>query len=92
MLYYNQVSEEESIKYFDSRPLGSRIGAVASEQSKVIRDRKVLDERETELRAKYGSEEDEARKGGDMMKWVPKPQSWGGYRVLPKVVEFWQVS
>ncbi len=84
-----KISEEESTKYFDSRPLGSRIGAVISDQSQVIRDRKVLTDKEEEMWAKYGASEEGK---GTMMKWVPKPQAWGGYRVVPRAVEFWQVG
>ena len=73
-----RVEEEESLAYFKSRPISSQIGACVSNQSQVIQDRSVLTEREAELQAKY---ED----GSD----IPKPD-WGGYRVVPEVVEFWQ--
>ena len=76
-----RIGEEESLAYFRSRPLSSQIGACVSDQSKVIRDRSVLTDRDKELTARYKAEE-----GGEE---VPKP-SWGGYRVVPSMVEFWQ--
>lgn len=72
------TSHEESDRYFRSRPLGSRLGAWASHQSRVIPGRAAL---EADLRAV------EARFGdGD----VPLPEHWGGYRVEPETIEFWQ--
>jgi pyridoxamine 5'-phosphate oxidase len=73
-----RVHREESEAYFRSRPLGSRLGAWASAQSQVIAGRAELEERLEELTARYGD--------GD----VPLPPFWGGYRVRPEVVEFWQ--
>ena len=73
-----RTSREESRAYFDSRPRGSRLGALASDQSAVIPDRAVLEERLAAL---------EAAHPGDR---VPLPDHWGGYRVLPEVVELWQ--
>ena len=72
-----RVSEEESDEYFGSRPLGSRIGAWASEQSTAIQDRSVIEKRFDEFSQKFGEE-------------VPRPPHWGGYRVKPGVIEFWQ--
>ena len=63
--------------YFQSRPLGSRIGAHASPQSAVIPDRSVLDARRLDAEARFGED-------------VPRPGDWGGFRVLPRAVEFWQ--
>ena len=77
-----RLSEAESLQYFRSRPISSQIGACVSNQSQVIPDRAVLTDKETELLALYG-EEKEGRQE------VPKPD-WGGYRVVPSVVEFWQ--
>jgi pyridoxamine 5'-phosphate oxidase len=71
------VSDEESNLYFQSRPLGSRIGAWASEQSEAIESRAVLERRFAEFTAKFGGN-------------VPRPPHWGGYRVKPTVIEFWQ--
>jgi pyridoxamine 5'-phosphate oxidase len=72
------VSEVESDAYFRSRPLGSRLGALASNQSEVIADRDVLEERVRELMQRYSDGE------------VPRPPHWGGFRVRPLTIEFWQ--
>ena len=72
-----RVSAEESDQYFHSRPLGSKIGAWASEQSRAIEDRAVLEKRFEEFDFKFGDN-------------VPRPPQWGGYRVKPNVIEFWQ--
>ena len=72
-----KVSDEESDAYFQSRPLGSKLGAWASNQSEVIDSRETLESRFVEL---------EKRFGGD----VPRPPHWGGYRVKPAAIEFWQ--
>jgi pyridoxamine 5'-phosphate oxidase len=72
-----RVSEAESDQYFHSRPLGSKIGAWASEQSSAIESRTVLDERFQEFSWKFGDN-------------VPRPPHWGGYRVKPNLIEFWQ--
>ncbi|HKR42941.1 MAG TPA: pyridoxamine 5'-phosphate oxidase [Paraburkholderia sp.] len=71
------TSAEESDAYFDSRPLGSRIGAWASEQSTVIANRETLEAREREIAAQYGET-------------PPRPPHWGGYRLVPEAIEFWQ--
>ena len=73
-----RVSEAESDAYFHSRPLGSRLGACASPQSEVIASRDELEQRVRELSERYAA--------GD----VPRPPHWGGYRVRPEVIEFWQ--
>ncbi len=72
------VSAAESDEYFVKRPLGSRLGAWASPQSAVIAGREVLEKAHAELMAKFPD--------GD----PPRPANWGGYRVLPTVIEFWQ--
>jgi pyridoxamine 5'-phosphate oxidase len=74
----SRVSPAESEAYFRSRPRGSRIGAWASAQSEVIPNRAALQERIDEVMARFPEEE------------VPIPPFWGGYRVVPEVVEFWQ--
>jgi len=73
-----RVSEAESDAYFETRPLGSKLGAWASEQSGVIAGREVLEREHAALVAQYPE-------GA-----VPRPPLWGGYRVVPEVMEFWQ--
>ncbi|XP_069683875.1 pyridoxine/pyridoxamine 5'-phosphate oxidase-like isoform X2 [Periplaneta americana] len=75
-----KVSAAESDEYFQSRPRNSQIGALVSEQSKPIANRDVLSDREKHLKAEYG----------DGVKQVPRPQHWGGFLVVPEVIEFWQ--
>ena len=72
-----KVSAEESDTYFHSRPLDSRIGAWASPQSQVIAGRSVL----VANAAKYGAQ---------FLLQPPRPEHWGGYRLLPEQWEFWQ--
>jgi pyridoxamine 5'-phosphate oxidase len=74
-----QGPREETERYFHSRPHGSQLGATASHQSSVIASREELESRFAELAEKYpeGST-------------VPVPSFWGGYRVVPSEVEFWQ--
>jgi pyridoxamine 5'-phosphate oxidase len=74
----SRVPKRESDEYVGSRPRGSRLGAWASEQSRPVGGREVLEERLRALEAEY-----EARE-------VPRPPFWGGYRVEPEVIEFWQ--
>ncbi len=74
----SRVSEEESDAYYASRPRGSRLGAWASEQSRVVEGREVLESRIGDLEAEYEGRE------------VPRPPFWGGYRVEPEAIEFWQ--
>lgn len=73
-----KVSDAETTAYFHSRPLSSQIGAWVSEQSRVIPDREVLEQSYLSLEAKYKDQE------------IPRPPHWGGYRVKPYQVEFWQ--
>jgi pyridoxamine 5'-phosphate oxidase len=74
-----KLSAEESSVYYNSRPLGSRIGAWASEQSSVIADRTALEARVRELTATYTTEAP-----------PPLPSHWGGYLIAPTQLEFWQ--
>ncbi|MET9020546.1 pyridoxamine 5'-phosphate oxidase [Actinopolymorpha sp. NPDC004070] len=74
-----RVSREESAAYFASRPRESRLGAWASPQSEVVADRESLDRLYAETVERFAGTED-----------VPLPDFWGGYRVRPEVVEFWQ--
>ena len=73
-----KVSNSEADEYFQSRPRGSRLGAWASQQSSIIQSREELDRRYNELAEKYRDRE------------VPRPPYWGGYRLLPTTIEFWQ--
>lgn len=76
-----RLGAAESDAYWETRPFSSRLSALASPQSQVIADRKVLEDRHAKLRAKYppGSH-------------VPRPDRWGGLRIVPDTVEFWQAG
>lgn len=73
-----KVSIAESDAYFATRPRGSQIGAWASRQSEVIADRSVLEGWYAEVEARFDGVE------------VPRPPHWGGFRVIPEELEFWQ--
>jgi pyridoxamine 5'-phosphate oxidase len=73
-----KATNEEADNYFYSRPLGSRLGAWASTQSEVVASREHLLERMTEFEAQYKDRE------------IPRPDYWGGFRVIPTEFEFWQ--
>ena len=73
-----RVSEEESDAYYGSRPRGSRLSAWVSAQSRPVEDRGALEKRLWELEAEYEGRE------------IPRPPFWGGYRVEPEAIEFWQ--
>ena len=73
-----KVPTAESMKYFASRPRGSQIGAWASTQSQVISSRSLLDAKVDEIKRKFTRGE------------IPLPSFWGGYRVTPIEIEFWQ--
>ncbi|MEH2240323.1 pyridoxamine 5'-phosphate oxidase [Nostoc sp.] len=76
--YVEKVSETESDQYFHTRPANSRLGAWVSNQSEVIESREVLERRLQEFHSKYENEE------------IPRPPHWGGLRVIPTQIEFWQ--
>jgi len=73
-----KVSDEETEAYFHSRPRASQLGAWVSQQSQVIPNREVLDQQLAELAQKYQDQE------------IPRPPHWGGFRVVPRAIEFWQ--
>lgn len=73
-----KIPTAEAVKYFASRPRGSQIGAWASPQSQVISSRSLLDAKFDEIKRKFAK--------GD----IPLPAFWGGYRVTPVEIEFWQ--
>jgi pyridoxamine 5'-phosphate oxidase len=73
----SRVSEAESDAYFASRPYSSRIGALASDQSRVIASAEALKAREDAAKAQYPQD-------------VPRPADWGGFRLKPHAWEFWQ--
>ncbi|HIK25862.1 MAG: pyridoxamine 5'-phosphate oxidase [Thermosynechococcus sp. Uc] len=75
--HVEQISAAESDAYFQSRPLGNRWGAWASQQSEILESYAELEARLAEVEARYGEN-------------VPRPEHWGGYRVLPTLIEFWQ--
>jgi len=72
-----RLDPAESDAYFATRPAGSRVSAAASPQSSVVSDRAELEQRVADLRRRLGDD-------------PPRPDSWGGYRVLPATWEFWQ--
>ena len=77
-----KISEVESDAYFKSRPFASRMGAWASPQSQIVPNRAILEENLLEFTKKYGNTEGSLE--------VPRPPHWGGYILLPTLIEFWQ--
>ncbi|MGF1481936.1 MAG: pyridoxamine 5'-phosphate oxidase [Cyanophyceae cyanobacterium] len=73
-----QIAPEETDAYFYSRPRSSQLGAWASEQSQVIPNRELLDQRLEQLKIQYAD------------KKIPRPPHWGGFRVIPDTIELWQ--
>lgn len=73
-----RISAKETLKYFMSRPRGSQIGAWVSAQSSVISSRSLLEIKFQEMKQKFSKKE------------IPLPSFWGGYRVVPDEIEFWQ--
>jgi len=72
-----KVSASDSDKYFLSRPVGARLSASASAQSEVVLNRKYLESQVEKIKARFGEN-------------PPRPPQWGGYRVMPSQIEFWQ--
>jgi pyridoxamine 5'-phosphate oxidase len=73
-----QISQEESEAYFRTRPRGSQIGAWASDQSRPLASRRELEERVGQIEERFRGQE------------IPLPPFWGGYRLRPQAMEFWQ--
>ena len=73
-----RISSAEAAKYFMTRPRGSQLGAWVSDQSRVLTSRKALEIKLGEIKRKFADRE------------VPLPKFWGGYRVTPNALEFWQ--
>lgn len=74
-----KLSDIENNEYFQSRPKGSKLGAIASNQSEVIKSRQVLESRLSNLEAKFGDDD-----------FIPRPKHWGGFILQPIEFEFWQ--
>lgn len=74
-----KLSSVESLEYFHSRPKASQLGAWTSNQSQVIANREVLEQKLASLQAQYSDEDT-----------IPLPEHWGGFRVVPNRLEFWQ--
>ena len=73
-----QISPQESDEYFHSRPINSQLGAWVSNQSQIVNSREVLEQRQEELIVQYEGQ------------IIPRPPHWGGFRVVPTEIEFWQ--
>ncbi len=73
-----RISSVEAARYFMTRPRGSQLGAWVSDQSRVLTSRKALEIKVDEIKRKFADRE------------VPLPKFWGGYRVRPTMLEFWQ--
>jgi pyridoxamine 5'-phosphate oxidase len=73
-----KIPNKETLKYFMTRPRGSQIGAWVSAQSSVISSRSLLEMKFDEIKRKFADKE------------VPLPSFWGGFRVVPEKIEFWQ--
>jgi pyridoxamine 5'-phosphate oxidase len=75
----DRVTDKVAETYFQSRPRGSQVGAWASPQSAVIKDRSILEERASRIEERFSG-----------MESLPKPHQWGGYQIEPLLIEFWQ--
>ncbi len=76
--HVERVESDLSDAYFHSRPAGSQLGSAASPQSQVIASREVLEQRYADIERAYMNGE------------IPRPPHWGGFRVIPDAIEFWQ--
>lgn len=74
----DKIPRKDSVEYFRTRPLGSQLGAVASQQSKIIENYAVLEKQYQRLEKQFNNQD------------IPCPEHWGGYRVIPNIFEFWQ--
>jgi len=74
----HKVAAWESDEYFQTRPRDSQLGAWVSEQSRVIKDRRILDQRMKEFEKRYQDQ------------IIPRPPHWGGFRLVPRAIEFWK--
>jgi len=74
----SQITPDESVAYFQSRPRESRLGALVSRQSQVVASRDILEQRFQALETQYAHAD------------IPMPPDWGGYRLRPELLEFWQ--
>ena len=74
-----KTTEEQSDAYFAKRPRGSQIGAWASAQSSIVYSRKTLEDNQIELIEKFKDQNN-----------IPRPKHWGGYKIIPNSIEFWQ--
>ena len=72
------LTTHESDQYFATRPRGHQLSAHASQQSRVIKKRELLEEQQAKVEDRFAGQE------------VPRPEHWGGYRVVPETIEFWQ--
>ncbi len=73
-----KIAENLSDGYFESRPRGSQLGALASDQSRVVESREILDKKLVDLEKQYENKD------------IPRPKNWGGYIIKPTYIEFWQ--
>lgn len=73
-----KTSREESERYFHSRPVGSQLGAWASRQSQVLDARRILEARLAQMTERFNDQT------------IPLPENWGGFRLKPETIEFWQ--
>ncbi|KAI0567412.1 Pyridoxal 5'-phosphate synthase [Gracilaria domingensis] len=79
-----RVSPEESDAYFHSRPPSSRLGAVASDQSRTLDSRQTMERRWDELQSAH------LNQNGELIRPIHRPSHWGGYRLVPDRIEFWK--